>query len=187
MITLPSQARRALLTSFWLVVSVTVGLIAGASLWLFARRSGLLVGVGVACAWGLTGRLWPRLVSAVYRAWNRAARLVARGGRSALLWICYFVVMLVVGKSGGRFGPRGSTSHGSLWMSRGTLPPAAYPGQFNAPTDGVTVDGWVRGYLHWAANSKNLWAIALLPFLALIAVLEEQEQPVLPATIYTLF
>jgi hypothetical protein len=187
MITLPAHPRRALLTSFWIVLSAAAGLLVAAGLCRFAARNSLIVGVGAACAIGLAGRVWPRLASIAYRAWNRASRFVARSGRLALLWICYFVVLLAVGKKGGRFDAGEAMRPGSRWVDRRTLAPDAYPIQFNAPTDGTTADGWIRGYIHWAVKSKNLWAVALLPFLTLIAMLEEHEQPVLPATIYTLF
>lgn len=187
MITLPVPPRRAMRRSFWLVASVALGATTGTSVWLLARPHGFIVGASLAGGTALAGWLWPQLVSAAYDAWNRLARFVGRGARAALLAICYFVVLRAVGKRGERFDVGRPTEGGSHWVERKSLVAEAYGMQFNAPSNGTVAGGWLRSYLVWAARAGNLWAVALLPFLAGIAVLEEDETQSLSATNYTLF
>jgi hypothetical protein len=186
MILLPIHPRWAL-KGLWVVVCAISGVKAGSAVWVLGWPGELAVGVAVAGAVWLVGLAFPPLVVFVHLAWNWAARRITRYGRPALLWICYFVVLLAVGKKNGRFGATGAVPAGSLWMGRETLAPEAYALPFNIITNGATAGGWVRGYVRWAVRSKNLWAIAVLPFLVLIAALEEREDLSLPANVYTLF
>ena len=47
--------------------------------------------------------------------------------------------------------------------------------------------GWLRGYLRWAFQSHNAWAVSLIPFLFMLRIVSTEEPTSSGANIYTLF
>ena len=121
----------------------------------------------------------------MYRAWNRRlVRPFASAGSTAVLAICYSVVV-VAAKAGARQGA--VTDPQSSWVSRRSLPSDAYHALFDGARADAASGGWVRNYIRWATRTRNLWATSLLPFLAILKLLSEDEPQASRANIYTLF
>jgi hypothetical protein len=181
----PARPSRAALRAFWLTMSVWGGL--GTALLVpLDVVSRLAVGVLVAALIVLGAWLCPRDAKALYRLWARASRLHARITRLVLLRLCHGVVFVAVGRAGSTLKLAPPRPDESLWVPRSTLASAAYRSQFEA-TNGTSPVGPWMATATWSMRSGNLWTLALVPFLALIAALETEDRQRFPAGIYTLF
>ena len=185
MITLPHPPRRAWLMSFWLTISVLLGLMLVGVLSLISPRWSVL---GLMLTLGLLvpGVVWPQAVGKPYRAWNRLARTFGRGARLLLTGIC-FCVIVVAGRTGSSLRLSRPHSLETLWLPRKTLGSTTYLHQHDAPTRESGGKSWIRNYIWWARQSGNLWTISLLPFLILLRTVEPEVRSTYPANIYTLF
>lgn len=187
---LPTQyiARRAWLTSFWLVICASSGLLFVVLSVLLASPWWLGAGVILTVALALLGLLWSQAISLPYRAWNKLAMYFAWAGRLYLTGIYFFVMFVVVGQVRSSFKLGGAAALGaSGWVPRKPLAPAAYPSQYDVAISDSSHKGWVRTYLSWALHSGNFWAVFLLPFLILLNALEPDGKKTIPIGIYTLF
>jgi hypothetical protein len=182
---LPSQERRVLVRAFWLTVSCLLPLPwIVLDLWTAhiapAVMAAVVAGLAAFIAFVREDLAWR-----VYRAWNRRlVRPLAAAGSAAVLAICYSVVV-VAAKAGARedavADPRSS------WVPRRSLPIDAYPALFDGARADAASAGWIGNYIRWAKRTHNLWAISLLPFLAILKLLSEDEPQASHANIYTLF
>ena len=121
----------------------------------------------------------------VYGAWNRRlVRPFASAGSAAVLAICYAVIV-VVAKATAR--KQEVTNPRSSWVPRRSLPTDAYHALFSGARADVASAGWGGNYIRWANRTDNLWATSLLPFLAILKLLSEDEPQAPHADIYTLF
>jgi hypothetical protein len=188
MISLPSPPRLAFLKSFWLVMSLSGGLLVGALASLLVSPRWLAVGGAVAPGLAVFGLLRPQVAATPYRAWNKMARAFGRYARGWLLLVCFYVVFLGVGRAGSPLRLTRPMASTSLWVPWEIHVTAA-----QASERGVTVErgpprGWVVAFLVWATRTRNWWAYCLVPFLALLSALDaEREESAFPAGIYTLF
>ncbi len=187
-IILPGTDRRATLRAFWLTLSLAFGCAIGVSLawthvkhgWAVAAASTVLfaslVFLSEAAAWR------------AYRGWNRLlARPVARWTQRLILSLCFWVIRTAA-LAGRPNMAVTQTTPGGAWRSRSSLPPTGYESLFFAtglPTPGE--GDWRDEYRRWAAQSGHLWAIALLPFLALLRWVNPEEEKAAAGNIYTLF
>jgi hypothetical protein len=145
----------------------------------------LIAGAIAAGLAGLVMLIREDLVWRIYRAWNRRlVRPFASAVSGAVLAICYFVV--VVAATAG--AQQSAVTEGrSSWVSRRSLPSDAYGALFAAARADAASGGWVWNYVRWATRTHNLWATSLLPFLAVLKLLSEDEPEAPHANIYTLF
>ena len=182
---LATQAHPVWVKSFWLVVSLGSGLLAGAILPLVVspRWSGLAVAIGLASA--LPALLRPETVAIPYRMWNTMILWYVRLARAWVALVCFFTIFTIVGRAGSALRLNHPSGRSSLWV----------PFETGTETDhrGVTVEdssnrSWVPAFLSWAARTGNWWAYSLLPFLVLMSALEpERERSTVPTSIYTLY
>jgi len=186
MILLPS-VRPAYLKSF----SITLGLLSGLlisvlSYWL---NLGVLFPFVVVLAVGfpLLGLLWPKIMSQPYRLWNVAANYFARAARLFLMGVCFYIILLAVGRAGTSMNLARPRPDESLWLSKKTLSPDTYAYEFAASGKHFTKPGWLRSYLCWASGSGHVWAFFLVPFLAMLSAVEIYRDRRFPAGVYTLF
>jgi hypothetical protein len=186
MIILP-PARRAYLMSFWLVISLTGGLLIGALSSLLVAPRPFTFGVVLALVLSLPGLLRPQVVSLPYRVWNRLARGFAHCARLFLMSVCFYVIFVAVGRTGSALRLTRPSSTQSLWEPRGTLAPAAYISQGAVSMKESSGKSWMPTFFSWAVHSGNFWACCLFPFLLLLSILEPDEDRDFPAGIYTLF
>jgi hypothetical protein len=145
--------------------------------------AGLLVGLIVA----VPGLVRPQAVRMPYRIWRGAGRRYASGARVVLNGICFYLVILATGATGSSLKLGRQPTSQSLWEPRGATPPSSYFDQHNtANCNGSTR---LRGpaFLSWALTSGNWWALALLPPLMLLALLEPDDEAGDSLNLYTLF
>jgi hypothetical protein len=187
-INLPSPPRLAFLKSFWLVICIGSGMFVGALVSLLvSTRWGIMVAAAAALvAW--LGLLRPQIAATPYRIWNKLARTFARYARGWLLLICFYVVFLGVGRAGSPIRLLPPIASKSLWV-----PWEIHAAGVQESCRGVIEEnglprGWVLPFIRWATRTRNWWAYCLVPFLALLSVLDtEGEESAFPAGIYTLF
>jgi hypothetical protein len=185
-LTLPSEDRRTVLRSFWLVFSV----ILGTGLWLVVRLLhvpfSLTIGLIGGASCGLLVFADQEFVRRFYRAWNRKlVRPFADLASRAAMGICFFIIFLATGSAGSRLRLRGYAA--TTWQFRSSLPGHAYELPFASPGELSARVGWIRSYLHWAIRSGNAWSISLIPFLCFLRLLSGEKEKALEANIYTLF
>ena len=181
MLILPLHPLRADFTSFGLALCTT-GLLLGLVLWPLLGLPAALVVLVPALAAGGVAALHPGALAPLYQLWNRAARRYARLLRALLLRVGYHVVVRATARAGSRMrlGPVGPGA--SLWQPRGVVPPAA-----RAPHG----ERWLRTYLAWSVQARRPTALALLPIVALLRLIEEppelDEPQEVAENVYTLF
>ncbi len=187
-VALPSAERRALVRAFWLSIS---GLTAlpwlAVALWtqepVFA-----LAGAVAAVLVGSVSSIREGFVWRVYRAWNRrlVQPFVSRATR-VVMAVCFFVILVAVGRAGSRMRLAVSDGAFTSWASRTSLARDAYRTLFAAASSGRADAGWIANYWRWATQTGNFWAVSLLPFLAVLKLLTGEEEQAVQADIYTLF
>mgnify|MGYP001340470439 CR=1 FL=1 len=184
MITLPARPDRNWLRSFSVAFALGAGLVTIALAQVLGTRQPLRLAVAVTLVIAVPGLLRPLLMYKIYRGWNRLARGYARVARHLLLRVCYYTVFALVARAGSALRVERPAPGTSLWTPRSTLPPATYTSQDASPA--ASKDG-LAGVLLWSIRSGQLWAIFLVPFLALLRMLEAEAKGGPPADIYTLY
>src|SRR4029450_8023675 len=97
MVTLPPP-RPAALKSFWLVISIGIGLLSAfcivrpVSIWSFS------IGAIVTAILTLVGTHWPRIAHKSYRLYNVIAYKISRYGSLLVMGICFYIVLVAVGR-----------------------------------------------------------------------------------------
>lgn len=186
--TLPASPNRSWLLSFWLAMSLCIGLITGALSWILISPAWAGCGVLVALALAMSGVLRPQLLVGPYRFWNRLAVKFAGFAQMCVTGICFYIVFVAVGRTGASLGLAHPNSNSeSLWTPRETLVSSAYISHDRATSKGLRQRGWFDTFLPWAIRSGNVWACCLLPFLILLRTLETGEESGFPSNTYTLY
>jgi hypothetical protein len=174
-----NRNRRAWLRAFWIQLSLGAAMAVGAAIWMGGappgRAGGLAVGVGVLLA--VSGWFRPEIARVPYRGWNVLARGVARLTRFWVTALLLWVVLFVVGRTGSRMRMGPSPGSGSGWM----------PAEAAEEVEPGGEVGWARSYLAWARGSGNLWSVVLLPFLWVLASVQDSEERAVPTETYTLY
>jgi hypothetical protein len=186
MILLPS-ARAAYLRSFSIILALLNGLFVYVlSHWL---NLGVLFSFVVVLAVGfpLLGLVRPKIMLKSYRLWNLSANYFARVARLFLMGICFYIILLAVGRAGTSMSLARPRPDESLWLSKKTLSPDTYAYEFAASGKHFPEKGWLRSYLCWARVSGHVWAMFLVPLLAMLSAVEIYRDRRFPAGVYTLF
>lgn len=187
MIILPSPPRRASLISFWLAISVICGLLFGVFSSLLISPRLLGTGAILTFVLALPGLLWPSAISIPYKVWNKLAHYFSQVAVLLLNGICFYIVLVAVGRTGSSLLLTRPPSGKSLWVPRKTLSSDAYPSQYWLRAPETHDKPWFVTFCLWAKNSGNLWAVSLLPFLILLSAFEIHAGRRLPTNIYTLY
>jgi hypothetical protein len=184
---LPYRCRRAGLAAFGAVMGLWGAIVVGVVMPLGPvrpmPRAGVALLAGVLIAGAFRGL--PREAEMLYRVWVRASRLYAKIARRVLLMLCHGVISVVALTGTSLVLARPAAGH-SLWQAREALPTAVYGSQFDASAPGWAGRPW-RALIDWAIRSRNVWLVCLVPFLALVAMLDTEERGRYPDGIYTLF
>src|SRR5262249_48830046 len=124
----------------------------------------------------------------VYRAWNfRLVHQFARIARHVVMRLCYFIIFVSVGRAGSRLLVATTDRDVSRWLERSAadLDPSRLVTLRHGRSRWLESE---RRYVRWACESGNVWAIALLPFLAILKICSAPPRADLPVfNIYTLF
>jgi hypothetical protein len=188
MITLPPYPpQRSVLVSFWLVLNLVGGILIGTGVSWVSSPVWFVAGAVFAVVMAIPGLWHPSIASLPYRAWNKLARGFARVARFSVTAICYYGILVAVGRKRSAVRLLGPTPQESLWISR-----RGFTGQACPHPDGIAQEpphrSWMRSYCSWAIQSGNAWALSILPFIIILAFLEvDQPKNTLSSDIYTLF
>jgi hypothetical protein len=182
MILLPPNPQRAWLRSFWAAGCLVGAMLVGTLACLYGAKWLSLAAVIVILF--TAGTIAPHWLVRPYRAWNKLARLYARYAERLVLRIAFTTVCVPAGWAAPRIQVRRPASEGSLWLARQKQTSIDQArGKNDKPTE-----TWVARYLAWARQSREIWRLALLPFLIVLAALHSTEQEsTVPENIYTLF
>jgi hypothetical protein len=178
-LTLPAyHTRRAWLRAFWLVQSATASLLLWAALAAASRPgAGALVVFALLAAPGL---VWPHAMAKPYRAYNFAVRRFAELSSSVVTRVCLWGIFPAVGMVGSQMKMKPDEAAGFGWA------PREAPAGGSAPE--LQNSDWLASFLAWSGRNDNRWSLALLPFLLLLALLEEDpEEETLEHDVYTLY
>ncbi|MGE0821930.1 MAG: hypothetical protein AB7G75_05145 [Candidatus Binatia bacterium] len=185
MLTLPAP-RPAYLKSFWLVTSLSL-MVAGI-LFLPVRfpwgLGGCALGAGT-LVW--IGMRWPVVASKPYRVYNLVAGRVARMGSFAVMGVCFYLVVVALGRQGATLQLSHPGAMQSSWVPRLPLAREAYHSQFSHLMTHTSQTGWITELCLWAFRPGNRWACWVLPFVVLLWLFDDGREHEVPADIYTLF
>ena len=182
MMTLPRYYyRRAWLRSFWIVVSGFLGAMVALSFWLAESPQWGVAGTVAAAIIALPVLLRPGLASLPFRAWRYAGRSFSAIAASYIAALCYYIVILPVGRLGSSLQLMNPGE--TLWLE--LRPEESKPSPRSPIGDHARVSA-TRGYLDWAFSGR-LWAVALAPFLLILSVFEVDQADDVPTDTYTLY
>jgi hypothetical protein len=186
MVTLPPP-RPAALKSFWVVISIGIGLLSTfciirtISIWSFS------IGAIVTAVVAFGGTHWLRIAHKPYQIYNVIACQISRYGSLIVMGICFYVVLVAVGRKESSLTLARPFALQSLWVSRQPLARDAYKNQHPIVTNNPSSQGWITAFCSWAVRSGNAWACGLLPLLVLLSLLSDEQDNAVPADLYTLF
>lgn len=177
----PMQDSKLILRSFWLVISFVFAGIVSSAGWAFHLPFPWVCGAVLFLLAASLVLVGEKLVRRLYHAWNnRIVSPLSNFGSALVLRICLFVVFTATGRAGSRLRLRGVP--GSMWQPHDSLPNNGSPRpQSSRPR------GWIRNYLKWAIQSRNGWAVFLIPFFCFLRMVSTEEERAAAGNIYTLF
>jgi hypothetical protein len=182
MIVLPNPARHHWLLAFWLALSLATGVLVAVLLAILVSPGWISLALALVPALAAPALVWPQVASFPYRAWNKLGRYIGQILREFVLRVCFYTVFVAVRWGGFAKADSGLSGSGgeSVWVVRGTLAPSDYI----APR----YSGQIAEFISWVRTSRNLWALALLPSMVFLLLLEtDRRRQKLPENIYTLF
>jgi hypothetical protein len=185
MITLTFPPRLAHLRAFGVLLSLFYGAVVATLAWVLRAANPLLTWVMVTSVMVAVSVTTARQLAWLYRCWNALVRQLSRIVRVAISAIG-FGICAAIPKNGTRFESNPRSVDASNWVKTRSASTAAGPLLPASVGEGQHA-GWARGYARWALHSGNGWAIVLLPFLGLLALLGEDEEAPVRVHNYTLF
>ncbi|HQU31705.1 MAG: hypothetical protein HRU72_08005 [Planctomycetia bacterium] len=179
---------RIWLINFWISLSLVCCLFFGAFLWLLTYPLWPVYGTGLILLLILPILLRLRVLTTLYKAWNKIANYYVRFASLLIMGICYYIIFVAAGMAGTRFIREISSDQKSMWKPRKTLAPNAYGSQYDFITGNpLKKKGWALTFFSWSWRSGNLWACFLLPLLILLSFFETDQKTSVSANIYTLY
>jgi hypothetical protein len=183
---LPPARRYSILIGFWLALSLFAGVTLGAILSLLVSPTMMSLGLVAVPVLALPGLLWPQVAILPYVVWNKLAVEFGRYSRTWLMAICFYVILVAVGRSGASLRLARPDSGQSLWVRRQD-PSGARNGFERVVATDESSKSWIRSFFKWSVRSGNYWACGVLPFLVLLSALDPEQDNTVPNEIYTLF
>ena len=185
---LPFPPGRATLKSFWLVMSVSLGLVSGYLVHM-VFSSGFLVLWGLLTViFAIPGVLRPEIASLPCRAFNKLVSVFAQYATEVLSLACFAVVCTAVGKKGHSLRLAKPTDAASLWVPQGEDAIGNDVKAHGASGMVFPRGNWVSILAGWAVHSGNWWMLSMLPYMFLISIFSKNKQTASPpAHIYTLY
>jgi hypothetical protein len=188
MLLLPFPPRRAWLRSFWGAFVLYWTMLVSFVLSWFCNSFSYGWATVVIAVLGLLGFCWPQLAVKAYTMWNGLMLYLEQVMQWAILSICYYVIIMAVGRTNSSLRLARPASTDSLWRPRDTLAQHAYAHPYIPHMPSSAHQSWLQTYFTWAKRSQNMWALCLLPLLLLLRVIgSKRSNQQLPANIYTLF
>lgn len=183
---IPPARRHSILVAFWLALNLFAGITIGTILSLWVSPKFMTLGLVAVPVLALPGLLWPQVAIPAYAVWNKLAAEFSRLSRTWLMGICFYVIVVAVGRSGASLRLSRPDSGQSLWVLRPDSSAARNGFERVVATD-ESSKSWISNFIKWSGRSRNLWACGVLPFLVLLSVLDPEPDNTVPKEIYTLF
>jgi hypothetical protein len=183
---LPYPPRCSWLVAFLASVSLTVAAWTSLLLYFVLGGVGVVLGIAAGLFFAACGFLSPQFLSLLYRAYNKVARVITAWAITWVSFVCYFVVFRTMSFFGSRLNVDPDARRKSTWAPVNSV--RTICGFEDVSSAGSR--GWIGNYLSWCMQSKNLWALCLLPFLFLLSLVEpssENKTGTVPENIYTLY
>lgn len=189
MLYLPTPPNSTRLKSFWIVISVIVGVMLGCSFQGNIFVSWVLVGGGVTIGLVVPVLIRPDIASIPYRAWNKLARVFGWAATQLLVLICFAIMCIGSGKKHSTFRLMNESEPQSMWISK----------EWDVRTDFLDQKGQKMGkfpkgfsvshYWNWAVHTGNWWLGLFIPFMLLISLFSQEEKgaATVPDNVYTLY
>ena len=187
MIDLPSLPDRQLLISFLSAISILFGILVGISMSVLISTQWFYSGFILSIMIFLTGMWRFKFLAVLYEKWNQSVRFLNRILIFYVLCICYYFIVVPLGKKSSLLNLNRLSTVKTLWIPRTTLIPDSYRSQYNVNFNIPQEKGRVYGLYSWAKHSRNWWAFCLLPFMAILYNLKVEQNYNLPTNIYTLY
>jgi hypothetical protein len=111
----------------------------------------------------------------------------ARAGRTFVSGICFYVVLVAVGRAGASIKLVSPDAGESMWMPRTALAEDSIKLRSGMPAGEQHHCSWIPTFLSWAVRNGNLWTCVLLPFLMLLSALDVESEEGVPTDTYTLY
>jgi len=170
--------------SFWLVMSLAVGLLIAILLNVLSSRYWLTLGSMAVLLLAVPGLVKPEMVLLPYKIWNKLATIFAKSARFYLMAVCFYIVFTAVGRTGSSLRLSQAEGEDSMWTP---WEAGSYRRAQGVVLDGSTQKTWIPSVVEWTKPS-NWWVCCLLPFLFLISALDSQEEETgIVTSIYTLY
>ena len=185
---LPFPANIFQLKGFWLVISLTIGLLIGyflnilfSPIW-FA--SSIFITFGIA----MPGLIRPRIATMPYRAFNKLVRILTHCVKEWILIVCFFVVYTAGGKNGSFKQLDRPRESESLWVPRYQDSSGIHDTNNVVVVPKSTHGSWFFTFVRWAIKSGNWWMFCLLPYMILLSIFKKEKvTTTLSDNIYTLY
>jgi hypothetical protein len=173
MLTLPLKPRRAELRAFATIVAAMVAVVFCLTGLLMAGAAGLAGGIATSIGALLGAWVRPKGFRSIYRSWNRLGAVASKLAGRVISGACYLVVS-AAGIAGGRLQWR--SPERTAWVARNL--------QWRPREQ---EDHGIRGLAAWGVRTGNRWAIALIPYLAVLRIVGSKGQGSLGQDVYTLY
>lgn len=176
--------RRAEVAGLWIVATFVIALAVRAAAMVMDAPAPWAWGAAIAAILVLPGVVWPAWFEGGVWFWNGSVRHLAIWLRRYVLGVCYYVVIAAVGDRGAAPAGLPATDGRSWWIPR-----PGFGGTSPVRIDDETApSGWWQALRRSTASQGNAWTIALLPALALLVLLrDEQQDTAPPVSTYTLY
>src|SRR5262249_46895303 len=173
------------LRAFGVLLSMGYGAVVAMLAWILRAGDPLVTWVIVTSVMVAVSVTTARQLVWLYNCWNSLVRWLSRRTTTAISGVC-FCICAALPKDEARFDWKPQSPDASNWAK--TRSTASVPAPLNPnPVDARQHPRWAPAYVRWAPQSGNGWAIALLPFLALLSLFADDEEEPVPVQNYTLF
>lgn len=187
MIRLSEFPRRASLIAFWLVVTVSLGVVIALFLSIFVGKLAIFLSVLVSFLMWTTGFYNLGLVKKFYTGWDMCAKKLSRAVSKASMLSTHLLINYYGKLLQSDFRDSLKPTHAQdMWSAKTTQSPESYSSTWFSGSVHSS-DSWIRDLLYWSIHTRNLWVLALMPNLVLLELLKSNERTPSYNNIYTLF
>ncbi len=190
MILLEFPANIIQLRSFWLVVSLIIGLLIGFFLNIIFSPIWFVFGLFIAIGLAIPGLIRPQLANIPYRVFNKAARVFTYCANEWILFVCFFIIYITGGTKGSSLRLTKPNKSESLWEPRSLGSPGICGSSMNKSVllPESSQSGWFFIFIRWVIKSGNWRLLYLLPYFVLIAVFRKEKlSTTISENVYTLY
>ncbi len=190
MILLEYPANVIQLRSFWLVLSLIIGLLTGCFLNFLFSPIWIVFGLLITFGLALPGLIRPQFARMPYRIFNKFVRVFTYCANEWILFVCFFIIYITGGTKGSSLRLTKPNKSESLWEPRSLGSSGICGSGMNksALLPESSQSGWFFIFVRWVIRSGNWRILYLLPFFILIAVFRKENlSTTISENVYTLY